>query len=506
MSDFDLSDDAQLENARQTLDAIKEFALEEEGSDFDPSGTSAHFGHDGGSEIDGSSPSTLPTQSEDTASTDLSNGVQSMTISNGIDTHLEEKSNEFDKLDDDTKTALLQEMFTSASSFTIRHTLKKCNGKWHQAMDELLNHAFLEQDHGQDGEGKVAMKGIDAFSEDNTARRGRKKKSKRFSQLHDDGEPRSTSLPTSSAGSQSNSWNTAKNDIDFLSDRLSIPPKLISSLYHAHGASVSGTIAAILESPAQDSVEVTSDDPIVQVHAYELGRAFPSIPASQLTALIRLTHPSINSAHELASALTAIRPPSGGIRIQANYIPLSRSVSPSPPRHSSTPRHIEPGSAAFHSAAHQQAISQASAAYRRGRSDRLMGQAAGYYSQVGRDHAMASVQATAAAADALVASQSTSSSIDLHGVTVKDAVRIARQKTESWSSARGRRVMGMDGRVRNEGGSGADGGSLRIITGVGRHSDRGIAKIGPAVGRMLMQEGWKFEVGQGSFVVTGRKR
>lgn len=135
-----------------------------------------------------------------------------------------------------------------------------------------------------------------------------------------------------------------------------------------------------------------------------------------------------------------------------------------------------------------------------------MGQAAGYYSQVGRDHALASAQATAAAADAFVAAQSTSTSIDLHGVTVKDAVRIARQKTESWSSSRGRRVMGMDGRMRNEGGSGADGAPLRIITGIGRHSDRGIAKIGPAVGRMLMQEGWKFEVGQGSFVVTGRNR
>jgi hypothetical protein len=46
----------------------------------------------------------------------------------------------------------------------------------------------------------------------------------------------------------------------------------------------------------------------------------------------------------------------------------------------------------------------------------------------------------------------------------------------------------------------------RIVTGLGRHSEGGRGKIGPAVLKTLMSEGWKVEVGTGELRVTGLAR
>jgi len=47
---------------------------------------------------------------------------------------------------------------------------------------------------------------------------------------------------------------------------------------------------------------------------------------------------------------------------------------------------------------------------------------------------------------------------------------------------------------------------LRIVTGVGRHSEGGRGKLGPAVARMLVSEGWRVEVGEGIVEVLGRAK
>jgi len=78
-------------------------------------------------------------------------------------------------------------------------------------------------------------------------------------------------------------------------------------------------------------------------------------------------------------------------------------------------------------------------------------------------------------------------------VNVKEAVRISRERVTTWWHELG------EGRIGGRGiGSG-----YRIITGQGNHSDGGRAKLGPAVGKMLLREGWKVEVFSGILVVTG---
>jgi len=499
LSDFDLSDEASTKNARETLDILKSSAAEDDASDFDPSGTSAHF--DNVSDHGGSMPGTCPSRSDGaTDISSLSNGVRSIGLS---DTSEEYSHNEeLEKLDEATKEALLKEMFPTASSYTVSHTLKKCNGHWNRAMEELLNHMFFEGEEQVDGEARIFARGVDAFSEDNAARRARKgRKTKR--NILSESDLRSSSSPPALRST----WDTARKDIEFISTRANVASQAIQSLYHSHNASLPATILALLDLPTPPPKLVpeltftTASEDTIRTHAAALTSEFPSISPHLVTSLVRLTYPSTSSAHELAAAITA-SPRTSGIQLITHYAPISTSSDPSPNKNRHPTTTLPPGLSP--AAAHSQYTAQASAAYRRARSDRLMSGAAAYYSQLGRDAALLRNNATSDSADALVASQSKPGVMcDLHGVSVKDAVRIARREAEGWwRSGGGRGVMGLDGRVR--GGVSGSGEGFRIITGVGRHSEGGKGKLGPAVAKVLVSEGWRVIAEEGVLVVVGK--
>jgi len=288
-------------------------------------------------------------------------------------------------------------------------------------------------------------------------------------------------------------------DIQFIASRIHKTPGEVSSAYHANGASLPATIMAML-TDVNNPTRTTAEESFAQQNAFELCREFPTISSTQAMALIRLTHPSTSAAHELALQLTA-KPesssPAGHIQVITQYPPIETS-SPQPlPPNNQRPQAPTPNAAALASVSsfkRDAAFAQASAAYRKGKSDPLMAAVAGYYGDLGRDHDAAARAHYATAADALVEAQSTDNTLDLHGVSVKDAVRIAREKVTIWWVGLGERSIG--GRVSTSLG-------YRIITGVGRHSEGGKGKIGPAVAKMLMREKWKLEVGAGAIVVTG---
>lgn len=138
--------------------------------------------------------------------------------------------------------------------------------------------------------------------------------------------------------------------------------------------------------------------------------------------------------------------------------------------------------------------------YRKANADNLLGGAAAYYSQLGRDAHTSLRSASAAEADALVESQSSPTQLDLHGVGVTDAVRIASAKVGGWWEGLG------ESRVRVGGGRNGVGDGYRIVTGLGRHSEGGRARLGPEVCRKLVEEGWKVEVGSGVLTIAGRRK
>ncbi len=120
-------------------------------------------------------------------------------------------------------------------------------------------------------------------------------------------------------------------------------------------------------------------------------------------------------------------------------------------------------------------------------------QGAVYYIDRAREETRASLARTSSMAEALVNQQSTSSKIDLHGVTVLDGVRIAKHRVWQWWDNLGE---GRERIARQQG--------FTIVTGVGRHSANGISRLRQAVGAALKNDGWKAEALTGQFYITGR--
>jgi len=211
-------------------------------------------------------------------------------------------------MDKETKTKVLQEMFPDMNTYTISHTLSKSNGDWDRTMEELLNHTFFsnQDSHFSDGETKPSHRSVDAFSDSSNTSKKYKKKERRKGRSLEIERPTQSSTDNSTAPPKKSAWQTSTDDIAFLSSRLNLSTTTITSLYHQHSGTLQGTLFALLDSPAlAATAPLPADDPIVQIHAAELTHDFPSIGTSDASTLIRLTHPSTSSAHELARALTA---------------------------------------------------------------------------------------------------------------------------------------------------------------------------------------------------------
>ncbi|KAF4553066.1 Hypothetical protein D9617_8g050790 [Elsinoe fawcettii] len=501
ISDYDLTDTASFAEARATLDLIKADAeIEQAAADLDAPAT-VGADHNGDHTT-----SSSRLGSEETDVTSLSNDMSqlstgSVTPPSGDFT---EDENFLQRLDQDAKAALLADLFTSVSPHTIKHVLQKVESNWNRAMDELLNISSFDSPEHHDGT-PISAKGIDAFMEDQVAKRGRKKKRKGTNHRVALDDRRANSLPSSPVVSSSaNPWKSTSGDVEFLARHTKLSTNTVQTAYNANGASVAGTITGLLDDMSNSASKVTSSNATIQANAVELGRDFPTIAPHYLTALIQLTHPSTSSAHALATALTAKPPPPSSGPIVPHYKPLSLSDDESSSPSSSRPTSVSlltatPASALSHRDTHRLLSSQAAAAYRRSRSNPLYGGAAAYYASEARDARNIAAAHGSAAADAQVASQSSLEQLDLHGTVVADAVRIAKRETAAWWASLGEaRVGGRLGAAEREKG-------YRIVVGLGRHSEGGKSRIGPAVHKALVAEGWRVEGGTGVLTVRGRR-
>lgn len=498
LSDYHLSRPEELRRARADLDELKACAIADDSNEFGPSGTSGL----GLGKITDSSKST----SEDTEVMSSSNGVSNVSIESGSDEFSEQVDDgaflDYEKQDVKAKGARLRELFPTESQRDIEHTLKKCDGSFTRAMDILLNYVFLR--NGEEGDIKTAVpwKSIDAFAEEYVVTKNKRKKRKgrkfRSLQEFEDDELANGSPSTP------NRWANADDDISFLASRTTLSRQKISSIYHQNGASRKPTILAIIRQDISNHDDRPAEDLALEPGVLQLIDVYPSISITYAASIIRLA-PSTTKAHDLAKALVASPTASGTStpsRIIPHYSPYMEASGTSTPRSASpsiasTPTYSR--SAVSLSAARTEAFNKASSYYRKSKSDRLMGGAAAYYAQLGRDYHASLQSASAAEADALGAAQSTATTLDLHCVSVKDAVRIAEQRVGAWWDGLGesRARMG-NGRAVGDG--------YRIVTGVGRHSDGGVAKVGPAVVRALVKDGWKVEIASGVLMVMGKAK
>ncbi|RAL16359.1 Smr domain protein [Aspergillus homomorphus CBS 101889] len=520
--DFDLSDQTQIQQLRETLDALRLSAWEQEDLPFDPSGTSGqspeHNGVDAECERTLSRSDTMP--SRETDLTSLTSGVSGFNLeeagANGRKNHvsyivrsdgtlaLHGATNE-DKID------YLAEMFRSADRFTIQHTLQKSRGDVDRAMDELLNYVFFnEKIPGEDGLTVAVPKGVDGFQDaDLLKKKGRRRKPKGKALARDQFARSSNCVEPVSVAS--NIWAIAEKDVNFIFSLTSavLPKEKIRSAYHANGASLPVTIRALANAHAPADKESIQNDGLMAAQVSELTQHFPMVSLETSAGLLSITRQIPSAAKELAEVMLKApemqqRPASEMIKITAFPPSLDEEDDEAEPRLIG-PRYAHNlenvrSTANVHFSAGAEAFSKASTAYRRGKSDRLMGGAAAYYSSVGRDHLEHARRNAAAAADALVDQQSTPTRLDLHGVSVQDAVRISRERVYAWWDSLGdTKHMGGSSFDRTQGG-------LHIVTGKGIHSHDKTSRLGPAVGKMLIRDGWKVEVGEGSLTVVGAMR
>ncbi|KAF2198422.1 hypothetical protein GQ43DRAFT_457843 [Delitschia confertaspora ATCC 74209] len=502
--------------ARGLLDALKESALEEQLTDFDPSGSSGDAlrvnpSQYSPSEVESNAESGL-TKSTVTDYTSVSNDLLGSDIRSSSGSSSGESCEggyfkETEGFDTTTKEFLLMETFPTLRPDLIEFILKKCNYNYAKATDELLNQVYFEDSRGSFGEEPAVAKGVDAFFDDSQVPQQGKGKGKGKGRKKKNRSPLSTIQAASEAylsapDSSSNKWADGSRDIDFIVSKTRLPKNAVASMYHANGTSLSATITAILEKNMKENKVANEADAETLSSALELVDEFSGIELDIAVALIRVTAPSTAAARELANAFTTnVGKLDGGIEVVPRYAPI-RLSDPTPSTHNKPlalppPAHIHSAESLF--VARGEAFNQASAAYRRGKSDPLMKAAAGYYSQVGRDLNVNLRQINEAQADALVDSQSSVTHLDLHGVTVQSATRIAKQKVQVWWDGLG------EARIPGGGRKGV-GEGYRIITGLGRHSKDGKGKIGPAVVRALVKEGWKVEVGSGELLVVGKAR
>ncbi|KFY30856.1 hypothetical protein V493_01625 [Pseudogymnoascus sp. VKM F-4281 (FW-2241)] len=510
LSDYDLSVSDNVEDACQVLDMVAEGVDAEESTGFDPSGSSGAPVADGADVAaqDCSEGHSTFAWSSTTDDTSLSHGFSALDFEgsdsrdacrqSSQDRVWGDEANSYDAqfkgMDHAAKEAVLVETFPGLKPFDIHWTLTKCKGDTEKAMEELLNQVYLEENVGR-------RRGIEGFSESDipsVKRKGRNRKRRQ------DSSAQSIVSTTSDTNAETagSKWESARRDVETISNLTGMPTKQVSSLYHKHGTLIPPVLNAIID--AHQELGIDDDDSSMHLTALELNQDYPAIPITRLLAIVQLCTTAHSSPRDLVRALTS-RPSSSGaqspmspIRLEFRLPPPDLSgPSPRPKSHNAV--YVDGQSSQQTSAyaadgrdyrtLRNEAFNQATAAYRRGKSDRLMGGAAAYYSSVGRDFDAKAKSATSATADAMAARQATSSQLDLHGIGVADAVRIAREKVTGWWVGLGDRVNGHAG--------------YKIITGKGTHSEGGIARVGPAVSRMLIREGWRVEVGSGSMVVTG---
>lgn len=380
-------------------------------------------------------------------------------------------------------------MFPTIKPFDVDYVLKKVGFRFGKAVEELLSHVFLQEEESKSGN-QIIKKGIDAFIETETSR-GRKVKNKK--NRHQRGASSASSALADSSITHG-SWDRAKEEIDFIKQRTFLPHPTVSSVYHKSGASLAPTIAALCAISNPNPHLASTSQSTLQAHISELSQKFPSLSLARATALVHLSHPSTTSAHELAHVLTTSLEMSSS-KITPHYLLPPPSPSEKLPEPSFTP--LPASTAAQLVSARSTALAQAHTAYQKSKSKPLMGRAAGYYSSVAREASASLRRHDAAVAETLVTAQSKPGEVDLHGVSVQDAVRIAKAKAESWWEHEGRE-WAREGKAME--------GGLKIVTGVGRHSQGGKGKLGPAVGAMLVKEGWKVEFGTGFLIVLGKAR
>ncbi|RGP75631.1 hypothetical protein FLONG3_5608 [Fusarium longipes] len=487
-SDHDLRDASQYESAQTVLEGLAQHVTTEEATGFNPSGISNTFDDANGEGSTAETNSQQASRAHDTDTTSASD--QTSTSANT--TYSIPRLTSFDDESEENKVLLLQSMFSELKEFDIKHCLKKADGDVQTALDELLNIQYLKST-GQE------KKGIEGFfeSEDGTTKKKRKNRKKGKKALGDE-------TPSSSSGTSSPCPDDLKSmkrqdEIAYLADRLDLPFAVVSDIYYNKRCASGAAAVEILDQYMSQGIE--TQDKEGKKYASELAQKYQNVPEKYMSTIVQVTGSISQESDDIAALVSKhfVKNP------WTEKLDVSYQLRPLPKEDMEGFETVAPGvgpsayaqaaeRAGQYNRAKREAAASAASLNRRGASNPLYRQAAGYYSERAREQARYEMSATSTAADLLVNNQSTSNSIDLHGVYVQDGVRIARQRVQAWWNGLGE--FRTD-KARQQ--------PFTVITGLGRHSAGGVSQLRQAVAAALLQDGWKMQVETGRFVVKGRR-
>ena len=494
----DLDDAEQLRECLTILDQLKaDASTESEDVTFDPSGSG------GGIQLDGHD----ERQNQDSRSSN-DEASQTHDMTSVISAFSEMRWSDFDDIDDsdenptlDSKCAKLMAMFPAIDIERILVSLKLHKEIFAETVEELLTVSFPDDEDITAKPEPTIHKGVEAFfrADDEVGKRKGRKKDK----LRSKDVSRASSV---NSASSKNPWVSVEDHIGFLAQKTIVSEERARKAYKEAGRSLAGTVRLLSLEEAHKYPGLDSLNDLTTTQLIDLKHDFDSLTETMLFGLLSISRvPS--EASELATILVTNKPEEelGRRNDLVQYAPISLNedsdktgASPSPWTlvESSTPR-VPSAHEVFSG---DLARGQASAASRRARSDHLMGGATAVYSERARESAIRNRANLAAAANARVqANGIKTDGIDLHGVTVQHAVRIAKEKAHQWWEGLGETRHTAVGREAMAFG-------YQIVTGLGTHSANGVPKIGPAVSKSLMKEGWDLSFQPGRVVVHGRRK
>jgi hypothetical protein len=291
-------------------------------------------------------------------------------------------------------------------------------------------------------------------------------------------------------------WEALDIQINFLSQSLSLPPAKVRSSFHSNGSSLSRTLRDLLK----DIPPGRADEDVVA----NLKASFKNVDIESLQKIIIGIRHNLDHAPELARILEHDK------IYNLDILGLSKSAPPIKPptlkfSNSTVPKVIDDGEGTlddmtalrtYYLEKRNEAFAAASHSYRQSKSDSKFSGVAAYYAEIGREYDAKFRNYSNLAANRLVASQSSGNSLDLHGVSTKDAVRLVEEGvTAWWARVQVIRERGLVKAVE----------SYVIIVGKGDRQ-KGGSKLGPPVGGWLRRNGWGFQEAQGEFVVWGLRK
>ncbi|KAK2049825.1 smr domain-containing protein [Colletotrichum somersetense] len=484
-SEVNLDDTNQLGQVRGMLQSLAQNVLDEEASGFNASGVPDTIGSvDGAADVrDGSTSPSERLQPKDTDSL----GTTLTSPPPSEPEYDVPRIKTFDGDSDQEKVLQLQEMFSDLKPHDVNFALKKAQGDFQTALETLLNLQFLESI----GE---RPRGVDGFflSENTQSSGKRKRKGKKRTDLRSDLSSSSSSIKE---GSPMSDDNERVEKILFIVEKLDLPFDEVSDVFDAHKGSIEPTMIEFLDRYVKQGVGAWSgEDDYRKSRIQELKKQYRHIPEQYLAPLDEVTRSDHRWTEEVATLLNryfgklVVSPKSAVMSPTGRTISTSTSSCASPSTTASYRQAMD--TAVVFRDASNHSYSTAGQVYKKGH---LYRQAAGYYAERGREEARSFAKAKSVAADIHVASTSSATEIDLHGVEVADGVRIALERVWDWWNNLGEYRT----RKAQEG--------FTIVTGRGLHSAGGVSRLRQGVIAALVNDGWKVSIGTGSYRVTGRR-